>query len=190
MDGDAPDSRERILAAAEHLFADLGFDATPTARVAELAGVPKGLIFHYFPRKVDLLAALARERAPRVNLAANLPRTGTDLAAALLAAARRLAYEHTPMHTILLRDSRRHPDVRAGLQQLYHQVTGQVREIIDKVLTGSAEVAPEARQAAAVTFTAALMHATHHRHLTGEAFDLSPVVSTIAAGLAPHPTSP
>ena len=51
-------AKERILAAAEELFADSGFDATPTSRIAERAGVPKGLVHYYFNCKKDLLAAL------------------------------------------------------------------------------------------------------------------------------------
>ena len=51
-------AKERILAAAEELFADSGFDATPTSRIAERAGVPKGLVHYYFNRKKDLLTAL------------------------------------------------------------------------------------------------------------------------------------
>jgi len=41
---DDPSARERILAAAEELFAEAGFDATPTSRIAGLARLPKGLV--------------------------------------------------------------------------------------------------------------------------------------------------
>ena len=58
------DRRTRILDAAEELFAVDGFDATPTARVAEAAEVPKGLVFYYFPHKIDLLLTLLQERLP------------------------------------------------------------------------------------------------------------------------------
>ena len=57
MTGDEP-ARDRILAAAQELFAEDGFDATPTSRIAERAGVPKGLVHYYFTRKPDLLEAL------------------------------------------------------------------------------------------------------------------------------------
>jgi AcrR family transcriptional regulator len=59
----AEDSRARILDAAEGLFAEEGYDGTPTSRVAERAGVYKGLVFHYFARKIDLLLALV-DRVP------------------------------------------------------------------------------------------------------------------------------
>lgn len=56
-------AKERILCAAEALFAESGFDATPTSRIAERAGVPKGLVHYYFRHKADLLTALV-ERLP------------------------------------------------------------------------------------------------------------------------------
>jgi AcrR family transcriptional regulator len=67
LDPDSGPARERILAAAEELFAELGFDATPTSRIAERAGVPKGLVHYYFTRKPDLLSALV-ERVESVVL--------------------------------------------------------------------------------------------------------------------------
>src|SRR5665811_439287 len=57
-------ARERILDAAEDLFAADGFDATPTSRIAGRAAVAKGLLFYYFPRKMDLLRTLFVERLP------------------------------------------------------------------------------------------------------------------------------
>ena len=59
-----PDRRARILDAAEACFAEQGFDATGTAAIATAARVPKGLVFYYFPRKVDILRALLDERLP------------------------------------------------------------------------------------------------------------------------------
>ena len=60
----AADARVRILDAAEQLIASDGFDATPTARIAARAKVAKGLLFYYFPRKIDLLRCLLTERLP------------------------------------------------------------------------------------------------------------------------------
>ncbi|WP_404288219.1 TetR/AcrR family transcriptional regulator [Glutamicibacter arilaitensis] len=55
-------ARTRILDAAEQLFAKQGFDGTPTSHIARDAGVPKGLLFYYFPAKFALLTALLEER--------------------------------------------------------------------------------------------------------------------------------
>jgi TetR/AcrR family transcriptional regulator len=54
------DAAERILAAAEKLFADSGFDAVSMNAVADLAGVSKANIFHHFNSKNALYLAVMR----------------------------------------------------------------------------------------------------------------------------------
>ena len=51
-------NRDRILQAAERLFAEKGFDATSVSSVAQAAGVNKALVYYYFDSKDDLLASL------------------------------------------------------------------------------------------------------------------------------------
>ena len=53
-------ARGRILAAAERLFAERGFDHTSTALIAAEARVPQGLIFYHFKTKMELLLAVIR----------------------------------------------------------------------------------------------------------------------------------
>ena len=57
------DARERILAAAQTLFAASGFAGTTTKAIGEKAHVPGGLVFYYFATKDDLLDALIKERS-------------------------------------------------------------------------------------------------------------------------------
>jgi AcrR family transcriptional regulator len=59
----ATGARERILAAAECLFASRGFAATTTKAIAEEAGVATGLVFYYFASKQELLERLIAERS-------------------------------------------------------------------------------------------------------------------------------
>lgn len=54
--------RERILETALSLFGSQGFDGTSTKQIAQAASVTEGLIFHYFPTKEDLLAAVLETR--------------------------------------------------------------------------------------------------------------------------------
>lgn len=54
--------REQILIAAARVFSRKGLAATKITEVAALAGVSHGLLYHYFPSKEDLFAALV-ERA-------------------------------------------------------------------------------------------------------------------------------
>src|SRR3954466_3281595 len=55
------ETRERLLNAAVDVFAEQGFQAGTTKAITQRAGVAEGLLFHYFPTKLDLIeAALAR----------------------------------------------------------------------------------------------------------------------------------
>lgn len=51
-------TRAELLAAAERLIAERGFDAASLGDIAAAAGVSKGAIYHHFPSKGELLLAL------------------------------------------------------------------------------------------------------------------------------------
>ncbi|MBX2804284.1 MAG: TetR/AcrR family transcriptional regulator [Myxococcales bacterium] len=59
-------AQERLVDAALALFAERGFAGTSTARIAQRAGVSKGLLFHYFPDKTALVAAVVQRHVARV----------------------------------------------------------------------------------------------------------------------------
>ena len=52
-----PDARERLVAAALHLFSEQGYDDTTVAQIADTAGLTKSTFFRHFPDKRDVLAA-------------------------------------------------------------------------------------------------------------------------------------
>ena len=56
------DKRERLRAAAWHLFTTVGYDATTTRSIAERAGVASGTLFLYARDKQDLLFLVFEER--------------------------------------------------------------------------------------------------------------------------------
>jgi AcrR family transcriptional regulator len=57
----APGTRERILHAARHSFAELGYDAATNKTLADGAGLTTGALYHYFGSKLDLYAAVYDE---------------------------------------------------------------------------------------------------------------------------------
>jgi TetR/AcrR family transcriptional regulator, fatty acid metabolism regulator protein len=61
------DKRERILAAAERIFARHGFFAARVSEIAKEAGVADGTIYLYFKSKDDLLISLFEHRMTQVN---------------------------------------------------------------------------------------------------------------------------
>jgi TetR/AcrR family transcriptional regulator, fatty acid metabolism regulator protein len=60
------DKRERILAAAERIFARRGFFHARVAEIAREAGVADGTIYLYFKSKDELLISLFESRMERV----------------------------------------------------------------------------------------------------------------------------
>jgi AcrR family transcriptional regulator len=130
--GDDPSARERILTAAEELFADTGFDATPTSKIAARARVPKGLVHYYFTRKQDLLTALV-ERLPDERIDPSRVVVPGDVKASLCRLVveldNRMKASRLLSH-LLWREADTHRAVREALQERFHRVVDQVRAVI------------------------------------------------------------
>src|SRR6266446_7814862 len=58
--------KSRLDAAALHLFAERGADATPVPMIAERAGVAVGSIYRYYANKEELVAGLYAENYARL----------------------------------------------------------------------------------------------------------------------------
>ena len=65
--GSGGDKRERILDAAERVFAESGFFNARVSAIARSAGVADGTIYLYFKSKDDVLISLFESRMERVN---------------------------------------------------------------------------------------------------------------------------
>jgi AcrR family transcriptional regulator len=72
MRADAVKNRERILEAAEEVFADRGV-AAPIDEVAERAGVGVGTLYRHFPNKEALFEAIVLTRLEELSRAATAP---------------------------------------------------------------------------------------------------------------------
>lgn len=189
MAGSAPASgeatRERILDAAEELFAHHGFDATPTAKVAKAAKVPKGLLFYHFARKIDLLTALFAERMPVAvpHDAAEIAVPG-DVAASLLRLAERLTASQRRSRltrTILWREADTHPEVARCMHNFHAELVEFATEVI--ALADPEGSDPDARHAAALAWTGTVTLALNTARLGGTDHDLPVVAHLLAAGL-------
>ena len=129
---DEPAARERILAAAEELFAEAGFDATPTSRIAERAGVPKGLVHYYFKRKPDLLTALV-ERLPEETIDPAGMVVPGDVAGSLrrlVDALDRTLDSSALLSHLLWREADTHPVVLDALQARFRRMVDQIRAVL------------------------------------------------------------
>jgi AcrR family transcriptional regulator len=140
---DDPSARERILAAAAELFAESGFDATPTSRIAALAKVPKGLVHYYFQKKQDLLTALV-ERLPDAHIEPSRVVVPGDVAASLRGLVAELDARNRAsmlLSHLLWREADTHPSVKEALQARFESVVDQVRVVIQAASTGALALA-------------------------------------------------
>lgn len=70
----AEERREQLLSVGARLFSESPYDDVWIERVAEIAGVSRGLLYHYFPTKRDFFAAVVeRESARMLRLTAAVP---------------------------------------------------------------------------------------------------------------------
>lgn len=58
--------REQLLRVGAELFAAHPYDEVSVDRMAELAGVSRGLLYHYFPTKRDFFLAVVRNEGERL----------------------------------------------------------------------------------------------------------------------------
>ncbi|MET9895683.1 TetR/AcrR family transcriptional regulator [Streptomyces sp. NPDC006465] len=66
--------REQLLSVGARLFSESPYDEVWIEQVAEIAGVSRGLLYHYFPTKRDFFAAVVeRESGRMLRLTAAVP---------------------------------------------------------------------------------------------------------------------
>lgn len=61
MQNSLPRRKRDILQAAQRLFAEKGYHATPTSEIASLAGVAQGTLFYHFKSKEGILLSLLQQ---------------------------------------------------------------------------------------------------------------------------------
>ncbi|HET6625210.1 MAG TPA: TetR/AcrR family transcriptional regulator [Nocardioidaceae bacterium] len=180
------DKRARILDAAELKFAADGFDATPTASIAIAAEVPKGLVFYYFPRKIDILRALLDERLPTAPLCrvSDAVRPG-DPAGSLLRLARKLGigeHESVVLRTIIFREVATHPEVRDHVRALREGLLELTESVLDAAVDHVLD--PVLRRQAAHTYVAVMLDEANARRFDGPVPDLAGAAKIVAGALA------
>src|SRR6476469_661756 len=182
----APDARTRILDAAEELFAGDGFDATPTSRIAEQAGVAKALLFYYFPRKDGLLEALIAERLPEQPLCrvGAVARRGA-LTGSLVRLARALdlgGRKSRLLRAVLFRDLGSHPSVLAHRFRLRTALVELTEQVLDAASPFTLDRLR--RRQAADTYVSLMLVEADHRRFAGVLPDLAAAASIVSRALA------
>jgi AcrR family transcriptional regulator len=182
-------SRDRILRAAEELFAEKGFDRTPTSRIAKDAGVPQGLIFYHFPTKMDLLLALVRDYAGVFTAGLESPGPAHGQGEQAVRAAvedlwvdiQDRLQSYARIRQIVFQELAAHPEVRQQAQVLQATGTSVVAARLARV-TGHSEPTPAHLVAARLVVSSAVLGAVLHGGAdTG--IDPHELAALLAAGL-------
>lgn len=187
-------ARDRILEAAERLFAEQGFDRTSTARIAAAASVPHGLIFYHFKTKMDLLLAVVRDREvlaldnllpppdTAMDAPTDLPRAVADAWEHLSAALGRPSI----VRRIIFQELAAHPEVRQRALELHDQITAIVSRHLAALSGHAGQPGPEHEAAARLLTIAAGMAPLLAEPGQGR-LDAEAVAAVIAGGLRPRP---
>jgi AcrR family transcriptional regulator len=134
-----------LLTAASAEFAERGFDGTSIRDIAARAGVSLSALYHYYPGKQALLAALLDEGMDdyldrcRAALAATGPGSGSaERLTALVAATVRYRAERSVASLILINEARALTDQdRAAYRERQREATGLFADVIEEgVATG------------------------------------------------------
>jgi AcrR family transcriptional regulator len=177
-------ARERILTAAEELFAEAGFEATPTSRIAKQAGVPKGLVHYYFARKPDLLAALV-ERLPDERVAPEQVVVPGDIAASLhrfVAVLDAMLDSSAVLSHLLWREADTHPAVLEALQTRFDRIVGEIGAVITAALPACARA--DVDSAARLLASALSYRHSVARHEPGEPLGMDRQLDFLADALS------
>ncbi len=154
-------ARGRILAAAERLFAERGFDHTSTALIAAEARVPQGLIFYHFKTKMELLLAVIREDQAAL-LDGLLPAANPDesLRQSVAALWRHLSGvlgQPSPVRKIIIQELAAHPEIRQRALELHEQMAALAARYLARAARHPGDPLPEHEAAARLLTIAAGM---------------------------------
>jgi AcrR family transcriptional regulator len=137
--GDRPQRRQDIVAAAQRLLAERGFDGLNMRDVGRLAGVSPGLVYTYFASREELFAALYAERLERLDAEiARVCASARTPEALLIAIANRyrdvyrVFGRQLSLWTVLVATDRYAPEVAAPLVQAASRVIATVHAALER----------------------------------------------------------
>lgn len=180
-DGNGDDGRGRLLDAALELFSRHGYGETAVSEVARRAGVSKGLVYHYFDTKRDLLGAVMSRGAGRLEEVVGRHESGPGAASvpALVMEVLGLVAEDLPYWRLRFA-LRMRPDLRDELD-----LTRWSRSLEEALERGLRASGVERSAVEAGALAAAIDGAAQHYVLDPEAYPLVEVAEAIVARYPP-----
>jgi AcrR family transcriptional regulator len=131
----AVETRARILDAARGVFAEHGYAAGTTNRIAEAAGMSVGSLYQYFPNKDAILVVLVRDHIADGTAEVQAALAAGDDGAPLPDTVRRVVaalydvHAREPrLHRVLFEESPRPPSLLRELHRLEDEIVALVAE--------------------------------------------------------------
>jgi AcrR family transcriptional regulator len=154
-------TRERILSAAERLFAEQGYGNVSMPVIAKAAGITAGAIYKHFEGKEELFFQVVHSAVAAVHAVPSPGDTSLSLARLIanyttehMKRARQLAVE---MHYA----SAKHPKIRRLLRRSLEQNIADIAYVVRAAQAsghGGRNADPEIQASAVMTFLMGLMH--------------------------------
>jgi AcrR family transcriptional regulator len=113
------ETRQRILQAAQHLFASRGYDGTTTRDLAQAAGVAEGTLFRHFENKKSILIEVATHGWVEIltDLLTELSEMGSYKAVAQVMRRRMMRMrENADLMRVCFMEAQFHPELRDRIQ--------------------------------------------------------------------------
>ncbi|MFC7304318.1 TetR/AcrR family transcriptional regulator [Streptomyces monticola] len=131
-------TRQRILTAAAHVFADHGYAAGTTNRIAERAGVSIGSLYQYYPNKDAILVELVTAHlsagisVTERHRAGELPSAVGDIMRLFVRAAIDNHRDHPELLRVLLEQAPRTPRLLEMIREYEEVSVAFVQELIEQ----------------------------------------------------------
>lgn len=133
----AVETRQAILEAAARVFAEYGYAAGTTNRIAAAADLSIGSLYQYFPNKDAILSALTDAHVDagiallRERTAAGLPESLEELLRLFVRTAIDNHRDDTRLHRVLFEEAPRSPVLLDRLHRAEGDAVGAVRALLD-----------------------------------------------------------
>lgn len=147
-----PTARDRIMRAAEALFAERGFEATSIGEIALRAHVNRALLYYYFEHKEDLYHQLLQEGVEKLRAtvlaAVNTTTSARDAVHTFLQGYLQTTYHNPGLVRIVYREivgAQRGDEESKALVQQFMQTIAQLEQVMQRGIQ-SGELVPHDTQ--------------------------------------------
>lgn len=189
-------TRQRILTAAAHVFAEYGYAAGTTNRIAERAGVSIGSLYQYYPgkdaillelmtRHLDSGAAAARRRQDEELAGPGSAGSIEDVMRVFVRTAIDNHRDDPRLLRVMMEQTPRSPELWRRVAELEAARVGYVRELLDR----HADVRVEDTGTAARVIVTTIETLVHHLIASPDPVDVTSLENELVAMLTRYLTA-